>query len=171
VRYINWNAFSTSQRQRAIFISRNPKAIEKGTIMKKKIWTTAKDKQRLEECLAILNDFPDKRELPHIRELQQELDRAQVVIDPIETPPDMITMRSRVRLLNLDTGKEVECTLVYPAESSAEEEKISVLAPLGTAMLGYRVNDEFEANLPKGRTSFRVEEILYQPEAAGDYHL
>ncbi|HNY87193.1 MAG TPA: GreA/GreB family elongation factor [Candidatus Hydrogenedentes bacterium] len=139
--------------------------------MAKSIMVTVQDKQRLEDCLAVLQEFPDKLELPHIQYLDQEVQRAKVVLDPLSLPADVITMRSRVKLVNVDTGAQMDCVLVYPAERAPEEGRISVLAPLGAAMLGYRVGDVFEAELPKGPAKFRVEAVLYQPESAGDYHL
>ncbi len=139
--------------------------------MAKHIFITAQDRQRLLDCLATLQEFPDKRELPHIRYLDKEIHRAQIILDPMETPPDVITMRSRVRLRDVASQKKMECTVVYPSEQSPENGRISVLAPLGAAMLGYKVGDTFEAELPKGRTEFLIEELLYQPESAGDYHL
>ncbi len=139
--------------------------------MKKHIWITAQDKQRLNECLAVLQEFPDKRDLPHIQELQNEVNKAHIILDPLHTPKDIITMRSRVLLLDTATGKTMEYMLVYPSERNPENGCISVLAPLGTAMLGYRVGDVFEVELPRGKTSFKVEALLYQPESAGDYHL
>lgn len=139
--------------------------------MAKHIMVTAQDRQRLADCLSVLQEFPDKLELPHIKYLEKEVHRAQVVLDPLALPADVITMRSRVKLANLDTGAELECVLVYPAERAPEEGRISVLAPLGAAMLGYRVGDVFEADLPKGPARFRVEAVVYQPESAGDYHL
>ncbi len=139
--------------------------------MKKHIWITAQDKQRLSDCLAVLQEFPDKRDLPHIQDLQNEVNRARIILDPLDTPKDIITMRSRVRLVDMGSGHAMECTLVYPAERNPEQGCISVLAPLGTAMLGYRVGDVFEVELPRGKTSFKVEALLYQPESAGDYHL
>lgn len=113
----------------------------------------------------------DKRDMPHIKELESEIARAEVIQDSIKVPGDVITMRSRVRLRNLGRGSVADYTLVYPAEADVEQLRISVLAPLGTAMIGYRAGSEFEVNLPVGPTTFRVEEILYQPEAAGDLHL
>jgi regulator of nucleoside diphosphate kinase len=80
-------------------------------------------------------------------------------------------MNSRVRLLDLDTRIAVEYTLVYPGESDLAKGKISVLAPVGAAMIGYREGDEIEWNVPGGRRRFKVEAVLYQPEAAGDTHL
>jgi regulator of nucleoside diphosphate kinase len=80
-------------------------------------------------------------------------------------------MRSKVRLRDLDTGEEMVYTLVFPSEANFDEGKISVLAPVGTAMLGYRVGSLIEWEVPSGRRRLKVEELLYQPEAAGDYNL
>lgn len=139
--------------------------------MAKQISITAQDRQRLLDCLATLQEFPDKRELSHIQYLDAEIRRAQIILDPLETPADVVTMRSRVRLRDQASQKKMECTVVYPSEQSPENGRISVLAPLGAAMLGYRVGDIFVVALPKGKTEFLIEALLYQPEAAGDYHL
>jgi regulator of nucleoside diphosphate kinase len=108
--------------------------------------------------------------LPSLAKLDAELNRATVV-DATSVPPDVITMNSRVRLLDLDTGEEMVFTLVFPAEADITESKISVLAPIGTAMLGYRAGDTFTWEVPDGERTLQVKELLYQPEAAGDYHL
>lgn len=73
-------------------------------------------------------------------------------------------MNSHAELLDLDTNERMEFTLVYPAEAQIEEGKISVLAPLGTAMIGYRVGDEFEWIVPYGQRRFRVTAVEFQPE-------
>jgi regulator of nucleoside diphosphate kinase len=139
--------------------------------MAKQIHITAQDRHRLLDCLGVLQEYPDKRELPHIRYLEKEIARAQVILDPVMTPKDVITMRSRAKLRDMATQAQMECTLVYPSERAPEDGRISVLAPLGAAMLGYRVGDTFEVDLPKGRTQFLVEAVTYQPESSGDYHL
>jgi len=105
-----------------------------------------------------------------LKELEAELNRGTVVA-PQEVPGDVVTMNSKARLMDLDTGEEMIYTLVFPGDADIEQNKISVLAPIGTAMLGYRVGDTFEWKVPEGLRRLRVEEILYQPEAAGDYHL
>jgi len=105
-----------------------------------------------------------------LRSLQAELGMARVVA-PAEVPPDVITMNSKARLRDCETGEEMVYTLAFPAQASIEQDRISVLAPVGTAMLGHRVGDEFQWNVPAGAVRLRVEEVLYQPEAAGDYHL
>ena len=80
-------------------------------------------------------------------------------------------MNSRVRLRDLRTGEDETYTLVYPEEADIDEGRLSVLAPLGTALLGSRNGQTIVVNAPGGRRRLKVERILYQPEAAGDYHL
>jgi len=139
--------------------------------MKRNIWITETDSQRLGKLLDTLEEVPEKRDQPHVAELRAELERAKTIKDVKKTPPDVVTMRSVVRLRNESTGNTLECRLVYPDEANAETSQISVLAPLGTALLGERAGKTFTASLPKGDTKFTVEELVYQPEAAGDYHL
>jgi regulator of nucleoside diphosphate kinase len=137
--------------------------------MTKNIWTTATDMARLRACIEELGSQVDRRDRPHLDELEQELDRARIIKNPKKTPADVVTMRSVVALENLTTGSALSCALVYPEEGQAEDNQISVLAPLGTAMLGQRVGRTFKVRLPKGTAEFRVSSIEYQPEAAGDF--
>jgi regulator of nucleoside diphosphate kinase len=92
------------------------------------------------------------------------------VVTPADVPPDVVTMNSKARLRDLETGEEMIFTLVFPGNTNIENDRISVVAPIGTAMLGQRVGDELEWEVPAGFVRLRVEEVLYQPEAAGDYH-
>lgn len=110
------------------------------------------------------------RESEYLDELGEELDRATVVA-PQDVPHTVVTMNSTVELIDLDTGKRETYTLVFPDDADAVRGKISVLAPIGTAMLGYEVGDTFEWEVPAGRRRLRVDRILYQPEAAGNYQL
>ena len=102
--------------------------------------------------------------------LQAEMEHARVVA-PAAVPADVITMNSRARLRDLETGEEVTYTLVFPSQASIDDGRISVVAPIGTAMLGHRVGDVFEWEVPAGSVRYKVEAVLYQPEAAGQYHL
>jgi regulator of nucleoside diphosphate kinase len=100
--------------------------------------------------------------------LDQELSRARIVAVP-ELPSDVVTMNSRVRFEDLETHDEREITLVYPQDADIEAGKVSVLAPIGGALLGLRVGQVIEWPVPRNRNkSIRVLEVLYQPEAAGD---
>ncbi len=135
------------------------------------IYITAADRERLRAYLEDALIAPDTKDQAHVRQLQQEIERATIIDKPEDVPNDVITMRSRVLLHDLDTGEDLEWTLVYPTESSPENHRISVLAPLGTAMLGYRVGDTIEWTVPRGTRRLRVQQLTYQPESAGDFHL
>lgn len=104
-------------------------------------------------------------------DLERELNRA-LVVDAHEIPADVITMNSLVQVRFEDDPDELEeYMLVYPKDASALDHKISVMAPVGTALLGYREGDEVEWEVPDGKVKLTVEKILYQPEAAGEYNL
>jgi regulator of nucleoside diphosphate kinase len=102
--------------------------------------------------------------------LEKELSRAEVVA-PKDVPADVVTMNSKVSLRDLDTGDEMDITLVFPKDADITQDKVSVLAPIGTAMLGYRVGDVVEWTVPDGVRRLHIEKVLYQPEASGDLHL
>lgn len=129
------------------------------------IFITQADLKRL---LPIIEGMKNTRD--DLRALQTELEHAHVV-SPAQLPPDVISMNTKARLRDLDTGEEMTFTLVFPGNASIEHDRISVAAPIGTAMLGQRMGDEFEWQVPAGSVRLRVEEVLYQPEANGDYHL
>jgi regulator of nucleoside diphosphate kinase len=131
---------------------------------KNPIHITSQDKQRLEDLLQEVA-VRDSRAHGDLNALLEELHRA-IIVDPKEVPDDVITMNSRAEMLDLNSGETMTFTLAFPADASIEEEKISVLAPIGAAMLGYRVNDEFEWQVPDGVRRMRVNQIHYQPEAA-----
>ncbi len=80
-------------------------------------------------------------------------------------------MNSKIRIKNLNTKEEMIFQLVFPDDVDSSQDKISVLAPIGTAVIGYKVEDIIEWKVPVGLARLKIEEILYQPEAVGDYHL
>jgi regulator of nucleoside diphosphate kinase len=100
-----------------------------------------------------------------LRLLENELRRARIVT-PEEVPSDVITINTRAELLNLETGERMQFRLVLPADANINDGKISVLAPLGTAMLGYRVGDEFVWHVPHGLSRLKVIKLHFQPEAS-----
>jgi len=136
---------------------------------KDKIYISEFDLKRLKELIKVAEEFGDKRVIRYLEELDEELDRAESM-KPQEIPHDVITMHSTFRLRNMDTNEETVYTLVFPGEADSARGKISILAPIGTAVLGYKIGDTIEWEVPAGRKRFKVEEIVYQPEAAGDYH-
>ena len=100
--------------------------------------------------------------------LRHELERATIV--PAEQMPSyVVTLYTRFRLKDLDTGEVQDYTLVLPGQAAPRAGTLSVLAPLGTALLGYKDLDVVEWVVPAGRRRFRVEAVLYQPEADGIY--
>jgi regulator of nucleoside diphosphate kinase len=101
----------------------------------------------------------------YLAALAGELRRARVV-PRSQIPRDVVTMNSTVRLRDLETGEEETYTLVYPDEADIEADRLSVLAPVGTALLGYRAGDVVEWPVPVGVRRFRVEEVLFQPRSA-----
>ena len=103
-----------------------------------------------------------------LRSLQVELTRANVV-NAEELPRDVVTMRSRVLIMLDDEEKEI--TLVYPNEANHSTGKISILSPIGTAIIGYREGDVINWLTPGGLKRIRIKKVLYQPEASGDYEL
>lgn len=125
-----------------------------------------RDAERLEDLLESLpaNAFPGKAAL------QAELARAEIV-PPQEIPPGVVTMNSTVKFRVSSSNEEFSLTLVYPRDVDQSGTTISILAPVGSAMLGLTQGDEIEWPGPGGATlKVRVEEILYQPERAGEYH-
>jgi regulator of nucleoside diphosphate kinase len=102
--------------------------------------------------------------------LKAELDHGEVVAAG-GIPHGVVTMHTRVRVRDLDDDERETYALVYPEEADINAGRLSVLAPLGTALLGTRAGDIVEFDAPAGTRRLKVERVLYQPEAAGDFHL
>jgi regulator of nucleoside diphosphate kinase len=131
---------------------------------KAEIYMTPPDKERLTSLLEGRRWY-GREDGRTLEVLEEELDRA-VVVDPEQLPPDVVTLDSRLQLIDLDSGEELLFAVVLPARANADEGRISVLAPLGMAVLGYRSGDVIEWDVPGGRRRLRVAHVLYQPEAA-----
>lgn len=119
----------------------------------------------------IRQHIADARQLQSISQIEaekllRELAAAQIV-EPDEVPVDVVTMNSVVKLSFLNTGKQIEFQIVYPGDANLKENKISIFSPVATALIGSKVQDEIEWLVPGGMTKIRIDEILYQPEAAG----
>ena len=129
--------------------------------MPRSIYVTEEDIQKLGKLVRDEEDnLKDQR---HVRDLDEELARAQVVAAGA-LPTDVITMHSKV-LIRVD-GAEEEISLVYPDEADVVNNQISVLSPIGTAILGYREGDIVEWHVPGGTAQVEVVQVLFQPEAA-----
>jgi len=123
------------------------------------------DLARLEPVLTAAHHAPSA-EL-----LRDEICRAQI-LPQTAIPPDVVTMNSRVRVRDDATGRVNELTLVYPRDANADAGRVSVLAPIGSALLGLRTGQSIEWPLPGNRKkSVTVLELCYQPEAARDFEL
>jgi len=127
------------------------------------------DARRLNAVLARYEGLPAAGH-HEVNRLRRELDRARVVPSR-EVSARVVTMNSRVVLRDLDSGQEFTCRLSFPDDANVDAGRLSVLAPVGTAILGYREGNVVEWKVPAGTRRIRIESILYQPEAAGDYHL
>ena len=131
-----------------------------------RIILTSLDLDRLE---ALLDSMPANA-FAGRAELQAELERAEIVA-PDQVPPDVVTMNSTVRFTIAETGETFRLTLVYPKDVGGDAGRISVLAPVGSALLGLAVGDEMQWPRPGGGVStVRVDEVVYQPERSGELH-
>ena len=125
---------------------------------------TANDYAKLTSLINFGNGF-SSRDLASVHALESELARARIVASE-DIPADVITLNSLAELLDLDTNERMEFTIVLPHEADVMENKISILAPIGTGMLGYRVGDVFEQPTPHGARRLKVLHVHFQPEAA-----
>ena len=102
--------------------------------------------------------------------LEAEMERADVV-EPAQMPGDVISMNSTARFLDENSGEERELTLVYPRDATGEPGRVSILAPVGSALLGLRVGQSIDWPMSGNRhINLRVLSIKYQPEASGELH-
>lgn len=124
----------------------------------------------LERIEALLDDMGDRVPSANANILQQELARAEVV-DPQNVPSTTVTMNSTVRFEMLPHGEKFELTLVYPRDINGDPNRISVLAPVGGALLGLSVGQEIEWPVRGGnKINVRITEVTYQPERDGIFH-
>lgn len=125
------------------------------------------DADRLDK---LLDSLPE-RSFPGKAELESELARADVV-DPAKVPPAVVTMNSTVKFRVAASSSAFTLTLVYPKDMDSSGSKISILAPVGSALLGLSQGDEIAWPKPGGgMLQVRIEEVVYQPERAGDHAL
>lgn len=131
------------------------------------IVVTEFDHRRLRGLIDVLRERGDD---PTLDVLELELDLAAVV-DAHAVPPTVVTMNSTVEVVDPDTDEPRSLTLVFPGTASVGAGRVSVLAPIGAALLGARVGEMVTWPTPKGPRRARIGRITYQPEAAGDFHL
>lgn len=126
---------------------------------------TEPDAERLSLLTAFVHTTLDGY---HLQELERKVNAARVC-EPAFIPPNIVTMNSRIRVRYLDTDAEAVYTLVFPCHANRFPGAVSVLGSLGRALLGARLGEVIEYTSGVGRRRCRIEAILYQPEATGDY--
>lgn len=127
------------------------------------------DYARIKKCISDARNFKSIN-AAEAEKLINELNSAKVV-EPKDVPSNVVTMNSIVKLSFLNNNKQVQFQIVYPEHANLKEYKISIFSPIATALIGYKVGDEIEWVVPAGLTQLRIDEIIYQPEAAGDFNL
>ncbi len=135
----------------------------------RKLYLTEFDRSRLEELIEVADEFGGHHR-KDLESLEEELASAEIVL-PEDIPPDVVTMNSKVVLRDMVTSEKMTYTLVFPKNANISTGAISVLAPVGTAILGYAKGDIVEWPVPSGVRRICIEEVLYQPEASGHYDL
>ena len=127
------------------------------------------DYSRIQKCINDAKQFKSIN-ATEAESLKKELNSAKIV-EPQEIPANVVTMNSIVKISFLNSDKQIEFRIVYPDQANLKENKISIFSPIATALIGYKVADEIEWIVPAGLTKIRIDEIIYQPEAAGTYNL
>ncbi|MCA9113840.1 MAG: nucleoside diphosphate kinase regulator [Planctomycetaceae bacterium] len=131
-------------------------------VAQRQIIISQEDHERLENLFfsGFAAAFSDKL---YLQSLRGELNSA-LVLPSDEIPPDVVTMNSTIRLRQLRSQEVETYTLVYPEDADIASGRLSVLAPIGTAILGYCVGDSIEWQVPSGVVQFKIEELVFQPE-------
>lgn len=137
-------------------------------VMDKQLYITQQDFDRLSDLVRSPQYRPTYGRT--LVDLEQELSRGEVVA-ATDVPKGVITMHSRVRVRDIESGQDDTYILVYPPEADISEGRISVLSPLGMALLGESMGHTIEFHAPAGARKLKIEKVLYQPEAKGDFHL
>ena len=134
-----------------------------------KIIITRNDFSRIQKSIDYAKSMNSIRK-NEVENLINELHSA-VIVEPHEVPGDVVTMNSSVKIRFPGSNKSMQFQIVYPGDANIRENKISIFSPVATALIGYKAGDEIDWIVPSGLTKIRIEEIVYQPEAAGDFHL
>lgn len=138
--------------------------------MNRDIVITEKDYERLKKLVAEEREFGGSGDSGELKALEQELDRG-LIVQPADIPQGIITMNSKFILEDLDSGEEMTYSLVYPEKADLLENRISIMAPVGTAIIGYHEGDEIHWQVPTGIARLKIIKVIYQPEASGNFEL
>lgn len=134
------------------------------------IWLTDQDYTRLKHLLA--EHTRQSRTMQDELETLEEILELARVVRPEMVPGNVVTMNSRVLFEDVRTGEKGTVTIAYPNQAEPSSGRISVLSPVGAALLGEAEGKEIELPLPHRQTRrIRIESVLYQPEAQGDFAL
>ena len=136
-------------------------------MLAREIVVTAFDQNRLRSLLDGFRRW-NARDRAHVDHLEAELDRAEIVL-PVDVPVDVVTMNSEVAVRDLDSNEEMTFAVVFPSDADINRQRISILAPMGTAVLGYRVGETIDWKVPGRTRRLKIERVLFQPEAAGQF--
>ncbi|HNW27107.1 MAG TPA: nucleoside diphosphate kinase regulator [Spirochaetota bacterium] len=143
---------------------------EVSTMNTNDIMITGFDYGRIMSMIDQMRDAFSKEQKENAEKLVMELKRARKV-DSSAIPRDYVTMNSIFEIKEMDESDTRTLVLVFPEKANIEENRVSILSPVGTAVLGYRVGNVIHWKVPAGVKKFIITRMLYQPEAAGDYHL
>jgi regulator of nucleoside diphosphate kinase len=130
---------------------------------KRSIVITEEDMRKLQDLIDSLRRYGHREEM-HLDMLEEELNRAEV-LQQNSIPRNIVTMNSRVRVTDLKSRKRFVYQIVFPRDADISKNMISVLAPVGTALIGYCVGSEIEWTVPGGVRRLRIDAVEYQPEA------
>ena len=140
----------------------------KSTVMERKMVITINDYQRL---LGLIEFASLTGKMPEIiSNLYKGLVNAKM-LPQTNISSDVVTMNSRILLKDILNEREAEVTITYPQDADNRERKISVFSSIGVALLGRKAGDLVSWTTPKGMGEFEILEVIYQPEAVGDYSL
>lgn len=135
----------------------------------KKVTLTKNDYTRIYKAITVAKNSKTINS-NEAEKLLSELSKAEIV--PSEKiDKDVVTMNSEVKLFFENTQKEQSFKIVYPQDANLKENKISIFSPIATALIGYKIGDEIEWIVPGGMTKIKIIDLIYQPEAAGDFDL
>lgn len=133
-----------------------------------KILVTDLDFERIHNAIARLTERTPNENYDF---LSEELDRAQIIFHR-DVPPTLVTMNSTIEFVETETNTKRQLTLVYPQDADMNQGRVSILAPIGTALLGLRTGESIEWSVPRRqKRRLQVLAIPYQPEAFGHWHL
>ncbi|MCZ4695593.1 nucleoside diphosphate kinase regulator [Ancylomarina euxinus] len=127
------------------------------------------DYTRIKKCIVDAKRIKSISDI-EAKELITELNSAKIV-EPQAVPSNLVTMNSVVKLSFLNNNKHVQFRIVYPDEANLKDHRISIFSPIATALIGYKVGDVIDWIVPAGLTQLKIDEIVYQPEAAGNFNL